>query len=272
MPITFPLLPTLGPAIAASALYGILAPILIWRTHTSHSFGSYVMFSIFSLLRVTGFACRAVWSQRLSEGITALVYVANILQYVGFILEIMAVVNLKITWIRAAIREGTEPPKMENMGLAALRMIVVSAQILTVIGAVMFLVGAGGSQLSLVQTGNNLKNAAYYIFFVSTIISMVLMNIYFFYHYPQGKWSAFTLMMALYTLLLFKLCFRIAALNLPSTHVVNSDEVYYYCLDALPEFLICTIACAVNLTIVKNGFEPWKPAKGDQSDVEKELV
>ena len=272
MAIAYFLLPTLAPAIVGSVLYGILVPILIWRTHKSHSFVPYVMITIFSILRVTGFACRAAWSQQLDLGLTPLVYVATVFQYVGFVLEVMAVVILKIGWIRVAIREGTELPRIENIGMTVLRVVVIIAQILTIIGVGMFLDGIGSSRVPLIQTGANLKNAAFYILFVSTVISLVLMTTYFIAHYPQGKWSGFALMMALYTFLLLKLCFRISALNFGPTHPTNTQEVYYYCLDALPEFMICTLAAAVDLTIVKNGFEPWKSKSHPADSEEMQIV
>jgi hypothetical protein len=226
------------------------------------------MFTIFSILRVIEFACRAAWSQQLDLGLTPLVYVTNVFQYVGFVLEVMAVVILKIAWIRVAIRKGTEPPRIENIGMTVLRVVVIIAQILTIIGIGMWLDGIGSSRVPRIQTGTNLKNAAFYILLVSTVISLVLMTAYFIAHYPQGKWSGFALMMQLYMLLLSKLCFRIAALNFGPTHPTNTQEYWYYTQDALPEFLICTLAAAVDLSIVKNGFEPWK-SKSNRADSEE---
>ncbi|KAG2173203.1 hypothetical protein INT43_004577 [Umbelopsis isabellina] len=257
------LLPTLGPAIAGSVIYGVLLPILIWRTHTTHRFSPYIMLTIFSIFRCAGFACRAAWSQQLDQGITALVYVANILQFVGFILEIFAVINLTINWINASLHQGSKPPTTEKLAFIALRILIIAAQIMTIIGAVMLLVGAGSGKLDLVTTGTNLRNASYYAFFAGAILGLCVLHFYYFTNSSRARIADYLLILVLYLLLLFKLCFRIAALNMPAIHDVNTKEVFYFCIDALPELLICLIAVVVNLSRVKNGFEPWN-AKREQ--------
>lgn len=266
------LLPTLGPATAGSVIYGLLIPIMIWRAHNTHSFSPYVMLTIFSILRCVGFACRAAWSQQLDKGISALVYVANILQYVGFILEIFAVINLTINWIHASLREGSKPPRTEKIAFIALRILVISAQILTVIGAVMLLVGAGSGKLNLVSTGTTLRNASYYIFFASAILGFCVLHFYYFTHLSRAKTSDYLLILVLYLLLLFKLCFRIAALNMSATNSVNTREAFYFGIDALPELLICLIAVVINLSRVKNGYEPWNAKRERKLSETKEMV
>lgn len=257
------LLPTLGPAIAGTVIYALILPVLIWRTHTTHRFSPYIMLTIFSIFRCVGFACRAAWSQQLAKGITALVYVANILQAVGFILEIFAVINLTINWIHASLHQGSRPPKAEKLAFTALRIVIIAAQILTVVGAIMLLVGAGSGKLDLVATGTKLKNASYYLFFVGTILGLCALHFYYFTNISRAKFADYLLILVLYLLLLLKLSYRIAALNMSATDNVNIKEVFYFCLDALPELLICLIAVIVNLSRVKNGFEPWN-AKREQ--------
>ncbi|KAG2186472.1 hypothetical protein INT44_002694 [Umbelopsis vinacea] len=266
------LLPTLGPAIAGSVIYGVLLPILIWRTHTTHSFSPYIMLTIFSILRCVGFACRAAWSQQTTQGITGLVYAANILQYVGFILEIFAVINLTINWIHASLREGSKPPKTEKLAFIALRILVISAQILTIIGAVMLLVGAGSGKLNLVSTGTNLKNASYYLFFASAFLGFCVLHFYYFTNFSRARTADYLLILVLYLLLLFKLCFRMAAQNLSASNNVNTKEAFYFGIDALPELLICLIAVGINLSRVKNGFEPWNAKRERKLSETKELA
>ncbi|KAJ2958143.1 hypothetical protein NQZ79_g6217 [Umbelopsis isabellina] len=268
------LLPTLGPAIAGSVIYAVLLPFLIWRTHTTHRFSPYTMLTIFSIFRCVGFACRAAWSQQLDKGITALVYVANILQFVGFILEIFAVINLTINWIDASLRQGSRPPTTEKLAFIALRILVVVAQILTVIGAIMLLVGAGSGKLNLVSTGTNLRNASYYVFFASAILGLCAFHFYYFTNDSRARFVDYLLILVLYLLVLFKLCFRIAALNISATDNVNTKEAFYFCIDALPELLICLIAVIINLSRVKNGFEPWNAKREQERKVSetKEMV
>jgi hypothetical protein len=266
------LLPTLGPAIAGSVIYGVILPIMIWRAHTTHKFSPYVMLTIFSIFRCVGFACRAAWSQQLDQGITALVYVANILQYVGFILEIFAVINLTVSWIRASLREGSRPPKSEDLAFIALRIVVITAQILTVVGAVMLLVGAGSGKLNLVSTGTHLRNASYYIFFAGAILGLCVLHFYYFTNISRARTADYLLILILYLLLILKLCFRIAALNLPATDNVNIKEAFYFGIDALPELLICLIAIVINLSRVKNGFEPWNAKRERKLSETKEMV
>ncbi|OZJ04636.1 hypothetical protein BZG36_02027 [Bifiguratus adelaidae] len=266
------LLPTLGPAVAGSVLYGVFSAILIWRTHQSHRFSPYILLSIFTILRTVGFACRAAWSQNLAAGISPLVYVANILQYAGFILEIMAVINLVVNWVRAELRQGAQPPRYENLLFTILRVIVVAAQIVTIVGAVTLLVGAGGGNLHLVSVGTDMKNASFYGFFGATLISLLLALIYYVVYRSHAKLSHLLLLIIFHVLLLVKLVFRIVALNLAANNGVNTREVFYFCLDALPEFIYCMMASVIDLTIVKNGYEPWKKQKHAQQDVEKAEV
>ncbi|KAH8553234.1 hypothetical protein BGW37DRAFT_484951 [Umbelopsis sp. PMI_123] len=246
--------------------------ILIWRTHTTHSFSPYIFVTIFSILRTAGFACRAVWSQELAQGMIPLVYVATILQYIGFILEIFTVISLMINWIHASIRQGSRPPNIEKRSFTALRILVIIAQLLTVAGAVLLLVGAGDGRSDLVATGTNLKNASFYIFFVSTVIALAMLHGYYFANISRAKFSDYLLILVLYLLLLVKLGYHVAALNLSATAPVNTEEIYYFLLDALPELLICLIAVVINLSRVKNGMEPWSAKRGHENLEMKELV
>jgi hypothetical protein len=78
--------------------------------------------------------------------------------------------------------------------------------------------------------------------------------------------------LVLYFLLLFKLCFRIAALNMSATNSVNTREAFYFGIDALPELLICLIAVVINLSRVKNGYEPWNAKRERKLSETKEMV
>jgi hypothetical protein len=265
-------LPTLGPAIAGLVIYGVLLPIFIWRAYNTQRFSPYVTLTFFSILRCVGFACRIVWSQRLDQGITALVYVANILQNAAFILEIFTVANLTVSWIQASLRQGSRPPKTEKLGFMALRILSFIAQILIIIGSVMLLAGIAGGKVNLVATATHLRMASFCIFFTSVFLGLCVFQFYYFTNTARARLSDYLLILVLYLLLLVKLCFRLAATDMPATYNVNIEEVFYLAIDALPELLICLISVVINLSRVKNGFEPWSAKLESTVSETKEIV
>ncbi|KAH8553235.1 hypothetical protein BGW37DRAFT_484955 [Umbelopsis sp. PMI_123] len=265
------LLPSLAPAVAGSAIYGIFMAVFIWRAYATHMFTPYVFATIFSTLRTIGFACRAAWSQQLAEGIIPLVYVTTIFQYIPFIFEIFVVVTLSINWVFASIRQGSRPPAIEIRGIKAFRILVITAQLLTISGAVTFLVAAGTGRSDLLATGATVKNVAFCLFFICVVIALAVVNVYYLLNTSIARFSDYLLLLVFYILLLVKLGFHVGAVNKPATAAMNAEEVYYYCLDVLPEFLICLIAVVINLSRVKNGMEPWSPKQENSLEM-KDVV